>query len=208
VNSDPAKTSSATSAKAEPTALRRAVPVWLIPITLVMIFWGMWYFDSQGGWFNPVVYTPYPDHKTLEVWQPAANTDDPIPRGFKVYNMPACVTCHQADGNGTPGQNPPLVKSDWLKEPEPGRVIRIVLHGLTGSFEVNGKPFNGNMVPWKDTLNDQQIADVLSYVRQNKDFGNNAPIVKPEQVAAIRKKTESRTQPFTPDELLKISPAE
>jgi nitrite reductase (NO-forming) len=174
-----------------------------------MLFWGMWYFDSQGGWFDPHVYTPYTDHKELEVWQPAANTDDPIPRGYWIYHKkPTCVACHQSDGNGTPGQFPPLVKSDWVKEPEPGRVIRIVLHGLTGSLEVNGKPFNGNMVPWKDSLTDKEIADVLTYVRQNKEWGNNAPIVKPEQVKAIREKTAGRTQPFTPDELLKISPAD
>jgi mono/diheme cytochrome c family protein len=210
VNPDPAQTSSATSAKAEPTALRRAVPVWLFPITLVMIFWGMWYFDSQGGWFDPHVYTPYTDHKELEVWQPVA-TADPEAMGRIIYNKPTCVTCHQADGNGTPGQFPPLTSSEWLKEKEPGRVIRIVLNGLNGPLEMNGKSFNGSMVPWggEGGLNDDEIAAVLTYVR-GKAFGNNAPPVDPKRVKAVHDKLKAagRTQPFTPDELKSVSPAD
>jgi mono/diheme cytochrome c family protein len=120
------------------------------------------------------------------------------------------VTCHQPDGNGTPGQFPPLTGSEWLKEKEPGRIIRIVLNGLNGPLQLNGKSYNGSMVPWKDTLKDEEIAAVLTYVRKAKGFGNNAEEVKPERVAAVRKKLEAagRTQPFTPDELLKISPSE
>jgi mono/diheme cytochrome c family protein len=172
-----------------------------------MLFWGMWYFDSQGGWFDPHVYTPYTDHKELEVWQPVASAD-PEAIGKAVYFKPTCVACHMADGNGSPGQFPPLTSSEWLKEKEPGRVIRIVLNGLNGTLDINGKTFNGAMVPW-NSLPDEEIAAVLTFVR-GKTFGNNAPAVKPERVNAVRKKLEAagRTQPFTPDELLKISPAE
>jgi len=208
MNSDPAQTSSVTSARAEPTALRRTVPVWLFPVLLVMLFWGMVYFDSHGGWFDPVVYAPYANHKEVEIWQPLPIGDDLYALGKAVYNKPTCVTCHQADGNGTPGQFPPLVGSDWVKEPDPGRLIRIVLNGLNGPITVNGKQFNGTMVPWKETLTDREIAAVLTYVRQNKEWGHKFPAVKPEQVAAIRNKIAARNQAFTPDELQKISAAE
>lgn len=168
----------------------------------------MWYFDSQGGWFDPHIYTPYANRKELEIWQPVSAGPNPEAHGRAIYNKPTCVTCHQADGNGTPGQFPPLTGSEWLKEKEPGRVIRIVLNGLNGALDLNGKSFNGSMVPWRDTLTDEEIAAVLTYVRKDKAFGNNAAEVKPEQVKAIREKTAARTQPFTPDELLKISPAD
>jgi len=198
-----------TSASAEPTALRRPVPVWLFPVLLVMLFWGMVYFDSHGGWFDPVVYTPYPDRKALGLWQPLPIGDDLYALGKLIYHKPTCVTCHQADENGTPGQFPPLAGSDWVKEPEPGRLIRIVLNGLTGPITVKEKQFNGNMVPWKETLtDDREIAAVITYVRQNKEWGHKFPAVKPEQVTAIRAKLASRSQPFTPDELLKIPPSE
>jgi mono/diheme cytochrome c family protein len=185
------------------------VPVWLFPILLVTLFWGMVYFDSHGGWFDPVVYAPYANHKELESWQPVSAGPNPKAHGEWLYHKkPTCVTCHQADGNGTPGQFPPLTGSEWLKEKEPGRIIRIVLNGLNGPLDLNGKSYNGSMVPWKDQLTDDDVAAVLTYVRQDKVFGINAPEVKPDQVKAIRKKLEPRSQPFTPDELLKISPAE
>jgi mono/diheme cytochrome c family protein len=208
VNSDPVQTSSATTATGEPASLRRAVPVWLFPVLFVVLFWGMVYFDSHGGWFDPQVYTPYVDHKHLEVWQPVASAD-PVAMGRAVYNKPTCVTCHQPDGNGTPGQFPPLTGSEWLKEKEPGRAIRIVLNGLNGPLEINGKSLNGSMVPWKDSLHDDEIAAVLTYVR-GKAFGNNAPPVEPKRVTAVRDKLAAagKTQPFTPDELKQVSPAE
>jgi mono/diheme cytochrome c family protein len=208
VNSDALRTGSTKAAATEPTALRKAVPVWLFPLVFVMLFWGMVYFDSHGGWFDVQVYTPYANHTELERWQPLPIGDDLYALGKLVYNKPTCVSCHQADGNGTPGQFPPLVGSDWIKEPEPGRLIRIVLNGLTGPITVKEKQFNGNMVPWKDSLTDREIAAVLTYVRQNKEWGHKLPGVKPEQVTAIRKKTQSYSQSYTPDELLKTSPTE
>jgi mono/diheme cytochrome c family protein len=173
----------------------------------VMLFWGMWYFDSHGGWFDPDVYAPFANHKELEVWQPVSAGPNPMVHGEWIYHKkPTCVACHQPDAKGTPGQYPPLVGSEWIKEPEPGRIIRIVLNGLNGPIDVNGKSFNASMVPWKDTLSDEDIADVLTYVRQNKAWGINAPEVKAAQVKAVREKIASRSAPFTADELLKISP--
>src|SRR5207245_503355 len=125
-------------------------------------------FDLNGGWFSPVVYTPYRSFADLERWQPAEEHGR-ARHGFLVYNKPTCVACHQASGMGQPGQFPPLVKSEWVNEPEPGRLIRLVLNGLNGPLQFQGAGYNGSMVPWKDSLTDEEIADVLSYVRQNKD---------------------------------------
>ena len=93
-------------------------------------------------------------------------------------------------------------------EPEPGRIIRAVLHGLTGPWQAKGQAFNGTMVPWRDTLTDEEIAAVLTYVRQNPEWGNKAPEVRPERVKDAREKTKGRNQPYTQEELLKISPAD
>ena len=209
MNREPVTSDPTRSLGTEPKALRNPVPVWLFPLVFVMLFCCMVYFDSYGGWFDPQVYAPFASHQELDRWQPVTLGPDPN-AGIRVYNKPTCVTCHQPDGNGTPGQFPPLTGSEWLKEKEPGRVIRIVLNGLNGPLQINGKSFNGSMVPWKDTLSDEEIAAVLTYVRQNKIFGNSAPEVKPAQVKAVRDKLQAagRTQPFTPDELQKISPAE
>jgi mono/diheme cytochrome c family protein len=93
-------------------------------------------------------------------------------------------------------------------EPEPGRLIRAVLDGLSGPIQVEGQSYNGAMVPWRGALTDEEIAAVLTYVRQNPEWGNKAPEVKPERVKEVREKTKSRNQPYSPEELLKISPAD
>jgi mono/diheme cytochrome c family protein len=58
------------------------------------------------------------------------------------------------------------------------------------------------MLPWRDALNDQDVAAVLTYVRNS--WGNKAPSLKPEDVHPIREETKSRNGSPTPDELLNI----
>jgi mono/diheme cytochrome c family protein len=185
------------------------VPVWLIVLMALLLWWGMFYFDEHGGWFSPQIYAPYRSVADLEPFQQLHAPEDPRSRGRKVFNLPSCVTCHQATGLGTPGTFPPLAGSDWVNEKEPGRIIRAVLNGLQGPITVNGQTFNNTMVAW-NTLTDEQIADVISYVRS--EWGNKASEVTPEQVAAVRAKLKAQgrtpNSPFTPDELLKISPAD
>jgi mono/diheme cytochrome c family protein len=180
------------------------VPIWLIVAMFMLLYWGAIYFEEHGGWFSAKVYAPYVSAKQVEEFAPGGGGID----GGAVFAA-RCAVCHQATGQGMPGQFPPLAGSDWVNEKEPGRMIRIVLNGLTGPITVSQKPFNGTMVPWA-SLPDEEIAAVITFVRQNKQWGNSASAVTPEQVAAVRKKLEAegRSSNFTPDELLKISPAE
>jgi mono/diheme cytochrome c family protein len=60
------------------------------------------------------------------------------------------------------------------------------------------------MTPFGASMTDDQIASVLTYIRQSSDWGNNASEVTPEMVKTVREKTASRTTPWTADELLKI----
>jgi mono/diheme cytochrome c family protein len=191
-------------AQPEPGSGKAPVPIWLFILLFLLLYWGMVYFDQRGGWFDPRVYAPYHSFAQVEIWQPVSGAGGLFSQGKAVYNKPTCVACHQADGNGVAGQNPPLVGSEWVNESEPGRVIRIALNGLTGPITVKDQPFNGTMVPWKDLLSDEEIAAVLTYIRQNKEWGNHAPEVTPERVKAVREKIKSRSTSFTPEELKQI----
>ena len=88
----------------------------------------------------------------------------------------------------------------------PNRIIRLVLYGGQGPISVLGQQYPGTtpMTPWKDTLNDKEIAAALSYVRNA--WGNKAPVVMPEKVAEIRarEKTAGFTGYRNAAELLKI----
>jgi len=101
--------------------------------------------------------------------------------GKKVYDQ-YCVVCHQVDGSGVPNAFPPLNQTEYVTG-DTNRLIGIVLNGLNGEIEVKGVTYNGVMVA-HNFLSDQEVADVLTYVRSS--FGNDAPAVTAEQVAQVR----------------------
>jgi nitrite reductase (NO-forming) len=104
-----------------------------------------------------------------------------VEKGKQVF-MQTCFVCHQVDGKGIPNQIPPLAGSDFLMA-DHERAIRIVLQGQTGELTVNGKKYNGTMVPLNN-LSDDEIANVLTYVKNS--WGNTAPAVKSDTVRRIR----------------------
>ncbi|AWB66020.1 hypothetical protein C2869_06015 [Saccharobesus litoralis] len=123
-----------------------------------------------------------------------------VKRG-KQHFKSLCSTCHGADGQGAPAGNGLLAPS-FVKNPRVNGDIAslgsIVLHGLTGPIE--GKTYMGGIMASVAANDDQYLADVLTYIRN--DFGNKASMVKPEQIAKLRKLNQ-RTTPWTIEELNK-----
>jgi nitrite reductase (NO-forming) len=105
-----------------------------------------------------------------------------VQKGKGVY-MQTCFVCHQPDGSGLGNQIPPLAKSDFLATLTKEDYIRGVLMGRSGQITVNGKNYNGTMVPM-NYLSDEQIANVLTYVRNS--FGNSGDSVSIDDVKRIR----------------------
>jgi hypothetical protein len=85
----------------------------------------------------------------------------------------------------------------------PWRLKRILLHGLEGPIDVLGNSYNGAMPAFVNRLTDEQIAAVLSYIRQS--WGNDADRITPESVAATREAAMERTTPWSADELQAFS---
>ncbi len=174
------------------------LPLVLLGLMCCAAFFGSVYVVHYSVRFDPLVYN---EHANRE--KPGAVKVVPLTRaqlGAKVYNT-TCITCHQANGLGVPGQYPPLAGSEWATGSEE-RVIRIVLHGLTGPLKVHGQEFNNVMAPLGAALKDEQIANVLSYVRAS--WGNAGAEVQPETVTKVRADTASRTTFWTAAELEKI----
>ncbi|WP_207427577.1 cytochrome c [Pedobacter sp. SYSU D00535] len=105
-----------------------------------------------------------------------------LSRGQAVYTT-YCLPCHQADGGGVPGLNAPLIKTSQVLGSKPA-LINIILKGMQG-VEIDGEMYSNAMPPMTHLTN-QQIADVLTYVRNN--FGNKASAVTVAEVNAVRKK--------------------
>ncbi|NNE78321.1 MAG: cytochrome c, partial [Pricia sp.] len=127
--------------------------------------------------------------------------------GEEIYNREGfCVTCHQPDGLGlSASQFPPLAKSPWVTGNEE-RLIKLTLHGLMGPLELMGKSYPGQvpMTPYGGMLNDEEIASVLTFVRNA--FGNKAPAIDPELVKKVREETKDKKGFYSPAELLKEHP--
>lgn len=179
-------------ADAEPKAERATAPIALIILFALLVFWSMLYLDANGGGFNPKVYRTYGNYAELDAAQPVAGPEVEFPKRGKLIFERTCAACHQSSGIGSPANGcPPLVNSEWVNSPGPNRIISLVLNGGTGPISVLGQQYPGTtpMTPWKDTLKDDEIAYVLSYVRTA--WGNKAGIVMPETVAKIRAKEKA-----------------
>jgi glucose/arabinose dehydrogenase/mono/diheme cytochrome c family protein len=111
---------------------------------------------------------------------PAAAADSP---GAKLYAL-ACATCHMPDGSGVPGLQPALIGSKVVAGP-PATVIKVLLLGPEKALPAR-KATSGNQMPAFDSLSDEEIASIVTYVR--KTFGKGASAVTPAQVKAQRPK--------------------
>jgi mono/diheme cytochrome c family protein len=107
--------------------------------------------------------------------------------GEKVYTQ-HCLLCHQSNGAGVSGLNPPLIGTDYVVG-DKDRLLEIILYGSNVGLVVNGSTY-ANAMPAFQTLNDEDIANVSSYIRNS--FGNSAQGITTNEVIAIRSKTKGK----------------
>lgn len=100
--------------------------------------------------------------------------------GRTVYNQ-LCATCHMPDGSGSGRLNPGLA-ANAVVAGDPRVLVDIILRGSAALPK--DRPRFANMMPGFAMLEDQQVADVVSYLRAT--FGNRATAITAEQVATIR----------------------
>lgn len=105
--------------------------------------------------------------------------------GEKVYNK-FCISCHQADGGGVPHLTPPLISTSYILGDKQA-LINILLNGLK-NVDIDEETYSNPMPPLGSILKDQQIADVLTYVRNS--FGNKASAVTVAEVKEARSKVK------------------
>jgi glucose/arabinose dehydrogenase/mono/diheme cytochrome c family protein len=130
-------------------------------------------------------------------------------RGAEIYEREGhCGTCHQPDGKGlTASGFPPLAGTQWAIG-DADRLIKLAMGGMMGPITVDGKDYPGlvPMTPFGGLLNDEDMASVLTYVRNS--FGNKASPILPAQVKKIRRETKGKVGFYSPEELLKAHPLE
>lgn len=136
---------------------------------------------------------PPPEMSELEKHQPA----NWIGFGKSIYSN-QCSSCHNPEGTGTAGQYPHLKASEFVIQGEQ-RLTAILLHGVTGPLTVDGKAFNGQMLPLGTSpLNSTELAQVLSYIRNA--WGNSGSVIYEDQIKEAKKILGNR-QSYTEAEL-------
>jgi cytochrome c6 len=108
--------------------------------------------------------------------QPVDPSFEPGKKIFEKY----CVPCHGVNGAGLLYRKSALNNSALVLG-EPDKMIAVILFGREGA---------GTMPGWRETLNDQEVAAVATYVRQA--WSNRAAAVTPAMVTEIRSKLEKR----------------
>jgi mono/diheme cytochrome c family protein len=105
-------------------------------------------------------------------------------RGKTVY-LQRCMVCHQADGGGVPKLNAPLDGSSAVNGSDVSKLIKYIVKGFADRVEIDGELYS-NAMPAAADLTDQQIADVLTFIRSN--WSNKAGHVTTLQVKQTRSK--------------------
>jgi mono/diheme cytochrome c family protein len=117
-------------------------------------------------------------------------------RGAAVYAR-TCIACHQPTGKGLPPVFPSIAETPIVVG-NPELPIKFITNGLMGPITVAGTTFN-SMMPPVAGVTEQDIADVLTYVRQS--FGNKGNPVSVDQVKAVRAANAARTAMWNTAEL-------
>jgi len=176
---------------------REGAPLWVFIASMAVMVLGGGYAGAYVGGFNfeqndafvgkPTDTRPIQlgDAVQLDPFQLA------MKKGATVYNN--CQGCHQMNGGGQPGLIPPLAGSDWVNKGSE-RLVRVVLHGLSGPVTVKGNTYN-NVMPPQGHLNDKELSYVLTYIRNSWD--NKADLITPEMVAKIRDEVKTHVGPWT-----------
>jgi mono/diheme cytochrome c family protein len=186
----------------DPVEGREPPPWWFVGTIVVALFWGGWYLGRYGGEFSTQTHIAIRTGRDSEIAGAAAGAvtaaaNNPVEQGERLY-LNNCQGCHQQSGRGVAGAFPPVLASEWVVGPSE-TLVRILLHGLQGPVEVAGVTYNGAMPAWKDVLKDEEIAAVLTYLRQWKP--NAASAIAGTEVAALRTAHANRTAAWTAAEL-------
>jgi mono/diheme cytochrome c family protein len=192
------------SEKPEPKEGYKSTPLFLLGFISAMIFVACIYIVHYRAGFSPMVYDERFNPKAATAGAFKELTPEQVIAAGKKSYLSTCVTCHQASGQGVAGVYPPLAGSEFVVGNE-DRIVRILLHGLSGPVEVHGNTYNGAMPAFGRVTgggynwNEEKISQVLTYIRQ--EWGNKATAITKDKVAEVLNAEKARAKSWSSGEL-------
>lgn len=120
-------------------------------------------------------------------WQYQANAGERLDRPGAHTYLTRCATCHGLDGKGQREWMPPLAGATSALAKEDASAINITLNG-SQRIVAAGLPDAYRMPAFREHLSDQEIAEVLSFVRST--WGNHGGAVQAKAVGKLRGHTD------------------
>jgi mono/diheme cytochrome c family protein len=114
--------------------------------------------------------------------------DDPHRKAGSMIYEDNCAACHGRDGKGEGRLFPPLARNAIVQQASVETLARVVLAGARAA-QTKGAPTAPAMPSFAWRLDDQQVADVLTYIRSN--WGNNAAPVSAASIGGSRSRLRS-----------------
>jgi mono/diheme cytochrome c family protein len=186
--------------KEDPQAGLEPATIRVFAICAVFLMIGGAYLGANGGFNSSSVmpgYTPVPP-LGVAVGGEKDPKEEWLKGGKKKFST--CAGCHMLNGQGKPGQYPPLAGSEWVTGGTE-RLAALILHGLGGPITVKGQSYPGTelMPAHKESFSNEEIAQVMSFIRNS--WGNEASFVTGEMVSVAKEKYADRAGPFTAADL-------
>ena len=111
------------------------------------------------AWIGHIAIAAQGNPEAAKVKNPVASTPESIAAGKDSFRM--CAPCHGANAEGGPGNDlipaaPDLTDDKWDHGSNDGEIFDSIKNGVPPDF---------NMIPWKDKLKDEQIWNLVNYLR-------------------------------------------
>jgi len=171
------------------------IPVWTWVLIALVTAWAGWYaiaeFPTPASFAATPTYESSPvtaANAPLQMQAPPSYSGHGVAAGFDYAKtgpslyVANCAACHGASGAGVPGAFPALAGDAVVKERDPKNHILTILRGLHGKA-INGKAYASQMPSFRQ-LSDEDIAAIVDHERTS--WGNNAPIISPDEVRRVR----------------------
>ncbi|NWN91907.1 cytochrome c [Marinobacter adhaerens] len=179
----------------EPFEANNPIPWPVIALALALATWGILtflysYMAADESQQQPASQTEQAGSGQVPTTE---STETTVPDdGAQLFDS-YCASCHQNNGSGVGEAIPPLAGSAWVLG-SGEQAAGILLFGIRGPINVQGTTYNGRMPTFGDTLDNKEIAAIVTHIRSS--WGNNAGAISADLVQAQRERFRDRTTPW------------
>lgn len=177
----------------EPSEKLNPVPWPLFAVAMALIAWGAYVLFTTSNYAEDTPTEVVSSSGNAENSH-ADNQEEPDHSRGEALFVTNCSTCHQVNGAGMRDAIPPLAGSPFVTA-DPAVMASIMIRGIEGPIEVKGNTFDGKMPTFASALDDDEIAQIVNYVR-SRWGGGDGQILSAQAVATLKSRYGPSFEPW------------